>query len=139
MAPPEPSPTYDCRVRSPPLKSSQLQLKADWRYEESERRQHYLIEAWIDGQCAGRAHGWFEPGAQFVLEKIELDRSQRSRGYGTAVIEQLRAKAREKQCTELVFKGVRAANRRAIKLYESMGAVPVRTSDTLYSFVLSPP
>ncbi|GGZ52823.1 hypothetical protein GCM10008101_02420 [Lysobacter xinjiangensis] len=122
-----------------PLKANVLQLKADWQYEESEHRQHYVIEAWLDGELAGRAYGWFQPGAEFVLEKIEVDRAQRSRGYGTAVIEQLRAKAREKGCREFVIKGVRAANTRAIRLYESMGAQPVRTSDTLISFVIAPP
>lgn len=93
----------------------------------------------MDSQLAGRAHGWFEPGRQFVLEKIEMDRSQRSKGYGSAVIEQLRLKARQKGCRELVFKSVRTANTRAIKLYESLGAVPVQTSDQLSAFVLSPP
>ena len=121
------------------MTSSALQLKANWQFEESEQRQHYVIEAWLDGRRAGRAYGWFERGGQFVLEKIEVDRSQRSRGYGTAVIEQLRAKAREKECREFVIKGVRDANRRAIKLYESLGAVPVQTSEHLYSFVISPP
>lgn len=116
-----------------------LQLRANWQFEESEQRQHYVIEAWLDGRLAGRAHGWFERGAQFVLEKIEVDRSHRSRGYGTAVIEQLRAKAREKDCREFVIKGVRANNLRAIRLYESLGAVPVRTSEQLFAFVISPP
>lgn len=121
------------------MKPEAIQLRANWRFEESEQRQHYLIEAWLDGRCAGRAHGWFEKGGQFVLEKIEVDRAQRSKGYGSAVIEQLRAKAREKGCREFVIQGVRAGNRRAIKLYESLGAVAVRTSDTLYSFVIAPP
>lgn len=98
-----------------------------------------MIEAWVDAELAGRAHGWLEPGGQFVVVKIELDRAHRSRGYGSAVIERLRAKAREKGCRELVFQGVRAANRRAIKLYESLGAVAVRTSDQLYAFVIAPP
>ena len=97
------------------------------------------MEAWIGDELVGRAHGWFEPGGQFVVVKIELDRAHRSRGYGSAVIEQLRAKAREKDCRELVFQGVRAANKRAIKLYESLGAVAVPTSDQLRSFVLAPP
>jgi len=122
-----------------PLKASVLQLKADWHFDESGPRRHYVIEAWLDGRRAGRAYGWFEPGADFVLEKIEVDRVHRSRGYGSAVIGQLRAKAREMACREFVIKGVRAANTRAIRLYESMGARPVRTSDTLLSFVISPP
>ena len=71
--------------------------------------------------------------------KIELDRAHRSQGYGTALIDLLRVKAREKQCRELVFQGVRAANKRAIKLYESLGAVAARTSDDLYQFVIAPP
>ena len=129
------------RARGPvhPLNASVLQLKADWHYEASGQRQHYVIEAWLDGRLAGRAYGWFEPGADFVLEKIEIDSAQRSRGHGTAVIERLRAKARETGCRDFVIKGVRAANIRAIRLYESMGARPVRTSDTLISFVISPP
>lgn len=118
---------------------SELHLSANWRYEESGERQHYVIEAWLGGQRRGRAHGWFENGRRFVLEKIEMDRSQRSKGYGTAVIEQLRAKAREKGCQEFVIQGVRSANRRAIKLYESLGAKPLQTDAGVYTYVISPP
>lgn len=121
------------------MTKSQLHLNANWRYEESGRRQHYVIEAWLDGQRSGRAHGWFEEGGQFVLAKIEMDRSQRSRGYGTAMIEQLRAKAREKQCEAFIIQGVRAANLRAIRLYESLGAKPVQSDSGVYAYVISPP
>lgn len=117
----------------------QLHLEADWRFEESGQRRHYVIEAMLDGVLAGRAYGWFEPGGQFVLEKIEVERAQRSKGYGTRVIEQLRAKAREKDCREFVIKGVRASNVRAIRLYESLGAKGVPTSAHLLSFVIAPP
>lgn len=127
------------RTREPPLKNEPLELRSDWHYEESGQRQHYLIEARVDGRVRGRAHGWFEPGGQFVLEKIEMEPAQRSRGHGSALIARLREKAREKDCTQLVFKGVRATNRGAIRLYESMGAVPVRTSDTLLDYVIAPP
>lgn len=122
-----------------PLKTDTLELKSDWHYEESGQRQHYLVEARVDGRVRGRAHGWFEPGGPFVLEKIEMDPAQRSRGHGSALIARLREKAREKRCTGLVFKGVRASNRGAIRLYESMGAQPVRTSETLLDFVIAPP
>lgn len=121
------------------MTNNQLHLNANWRYEESGRRQHYVIEAWLGGQRSGRAHGWFEEGRQFVLEKIEMDRSQRSRGYGTAMIEQLRAKAREKRCEAFVIQGVRAANRRAIKLYESLGAKAQQSDSGLCAYVISPP
>src|SRR5688572_3674752 len=80
------------------LKPQQLQLRADWHFEVSEDRQHYVIEPWLDGRRVGRAYGWFEAGSCFVLEKIEVDRGSRSRGFGTAVIEQLRLKAREMGC-----------------------------------------
>ena len=121
------------------MKEKQLQLKADWRFEESQQRRHYVIEPWLDGRRVGRAHGWFEPGASFVLEKIEIDPSQRSRGYGSIVIEQLRQKARDKGCRELVINNVRSNNRRAISLYEGMGAKPVPISAHLCAFVISPP
>lgn len=126
-------------VRSGFVTQSQLHLNANWHYEESGPRQHYVIEAWLGGQRTGRAHGWFEEGRQFVLEKIEMDRSQRSRGYGTAMIEQLRAKAREKRCGEFMIQGVRAANRGAIRLYESLGAKPTQTDSDIYAYVISPP
>ena len=116
-----------------------LQLRANWQFEESGPRQHYVVEAWLAGKRAGRAYGWFESGGPFVLEKIEVDRMHRSRGYGSAVIEQLRAKAREQECREFIIKGVRAENLRAIRLYESMGAVAVQTSEHLRSFVIAPP
>ena len=87
----------------------------------------------------GRAYGWFEAGSCFVLEKIEVDRGSRSRGFGTAVIEQLRLKAREMGCRDFRIQGVRAANSRAIALYKSMGATAVETSPSLYAFVISPP
>ena len=120
-------------------KPGALKLEADWHYEQSGRRNHYVVEAWVDGAFAGRAYGWFEPGVRFVVVKIELDRAHRSRGYGTALIRKLRAQARRKQCRKLVFQGVRAGNTRAIKLYESLGAVGRRTSDELYAFVIAPP
>ncbi|TCZ78545.1 N-acetyltransferase [Lysobacter sp. N42] len=121
------------------MKSKPLQVSASWRYEESGERQHYLIEIWLGGHRAGRAHGWFERRGPFVLEKIELERAQRSKGYGSAVIEQLRAKAREKECPEFIIRGARANNLRAIKLYESLGARPVETALRLFDFVISPP
>lgn len=121
------------------LKRGTLELRADWQYEDAGDRQHYLVEAWVDGARAGRAHGWYEPGGRFVLEKIELERAQRSRGYGSAVIEQLRRKARAEGCVELVFQGVRNANRGAIRLYESLGAVATPPSDGLRDYILSPP
>lgn len=116
-----------------------LQLKARWDLERVGERRHYVVEAWLDDAFAGRAHGWFEPGAEFVLEKIEVEPAQRSRGYGSTLIDGLRAKAREAGCREFVIKGVRARNRGAIRLYESMGARAVRTSSDLYAFVISPP
>lgn len=121
------------------MNPSPLQLKADWQYDQSGARQHYVIEARLDDRHAGRAYGWFEAGGRFVLEKIEMEPAQRSKGYGSAIIEQLRAQARERGCTEFVFQGVRTANRRAIKLYESLGAVPQPTSPELVSFIITPP
>lgn len=121
------------------MKASPLLLKANWRFGENGQRKHYLVEAWVEGRCAGRAHGWFEDGGQFVLEKVEIDHSHRSKGYGTAVIEQLRAKAREQECREFVIQGVRMANVRAIGLYESLGAVTAQTSTELCACVISPP
>lgn len=122
-----------------PLNTQTLHTRADWRYELSGSRQHYLIEGWIDGVCIGRAHGWFEPGARFVIEKIEMDRAHRSKGYGSALIEQLREKAREAGCSEIAFLNVRAANRGAIRLYTSLGAVAVERPGQLYDYVIAPP
>ena len=121
------------------MKANDLQMKTDWRFEESEQRRHYVIEPWLDGRRVGRAHGWFEPGESFVLEKIEIDSRQRSRGYGSTVIEQLRQKAREKACRELVINNVRSSNHRAIALYEAMGAKAVPLSASLCAFVITPP
>lgn len=114
-------------------------LQPDWRYGLSGSRQHYLIEALLDGRVIGRAFGWYERSGQFVLEKIELDPAHRSKGYGTRVLEQLRAQARKEQCTELLIKGVRTDNQGAIRLYASLGAVRVPASAGLYCFVISPP
>lgn len=117
----------------------QLRLKANWSYGQHGARQHYTIQAWLGKELAGRAHGWFEPGGRFLLEKVEMERRHRSKGYGSAVIEALRAKARECGCTEFVFGGVREANLLAIKLYESMGACARPKSDGLLDFVIAPP
>ena len=116
-----------------------LRLKADWSYALEGPRHHYTMQAWLGRDLAGRAHGWFEPGGRFLLEKIELDRRHRSKGHGTTLIEALRAQARESGCTEFVFGGVREANGRAIRLYESMGARGVPKSDGLLDFVITPP
>ena len=123
----------------PPLKPTPLRLKSNWHYEVTANRQHYVVEAWVGNERGGRAHGWFEPGARFVLEKIEMTRPHRSKGYGTFLIEELRAKARENGCTELVIQGVVATNRRAIRLYESLGATGTPASEELRAFVFSPP
>lgn len=116
-----------------------LRLKADWSYEIHGPRRHYTIQARLGKALVGRAHGWFEDGGRFLLEKVEMDARHRSKGYGTALIEALRAKARESGCTEFVFGGVRNANTRAIRLYESMGARRVHKADDLLDFVIAPP
>jgi ribosomal protein S18 acetylase RimI-like enzyme len=116
-----------------------LRLTPDWQYEQHGARHHYTIQGRLGRQVAGRAHGWFEPGGRFVVEKIEFDPRHRSKGYGTAMIETLRTKARESGCTEFVFGGVREANALAIKLYRSMGAHAVPKSDGLLDFVIAPP
>lgn len=116
-----------------------LHLDADWEYEQDGDRQHYVVKALIDRKLVGRAHGWFEPGARFVLDKIEMAHGHRSKGHGTAVIEMLRAKARAAGCTEFVLQSVQVSNRRAIKLYESMGAVAGVAVDGLGEYVIAPP
>jgi ribosomal protein S18 acetylase RimI-like enzyme len=121
------------------LNPDPLHLTADWQYGQDGPRQHYTIQAWLGRQLAGRAHGWFEPGGRFVLEKVEMDPRHRSKGYGSALIAALRAKARESGCTEFVFGGVREANAGAIGLYESMGAHGIPKSDGLLDFVIAPP
>ena len=121
------------------MKATPLQWKTDWCFEQSQQRRHYVIEPWLDGRRVGRAHGWFESGERFVLEKIEIDSRQRSRGYGSTVIERLRQKARDEGCRELVINNVRASNHRAISLYEAMGAKAVPLSSSLCAFVISPP
>ena len=121
------------------MKANHLQLKTDWRFEESQQRRHYVIEPWLDGRRVGRAHGWFESGESFVLEKIEIDSRMRSRGYGSTVIEQLRQKARTEGCRELVINNVRSNNHRAISLYEALGAKAVQLSSSLCTFAISPP
>ena len=114
-------------------------MKADWHYELSGARQHYVLEAMVERAVGGRAYGWFQADSRFVLEKIEVTAALRSKGYGTLLIDELRSKAREMGCTGLVIQGVRAGNRRAIKLYESLGAVAQPATDGLCDFVFSPP
>ena len=116
-----------------------LVLKPDWHYEQHGLRQYYVVEAWLGAELAGRAHGWFEPGGRFLLDKVELESRHRSKGHGTAMIEALRAKARDSGCTEFVFGGVRVANAGAIRLYESMGAQPRPKSEGLLDYVIAPP
>ena len=110
------------------MKATPLQWKTDWCFEQSQQRRHYVIEPWLDGRRVGRAHGWFE-----------IDSKQRSRGYGSTVIERLRQKARDEGCRELVINNVRASNHRAISLYEALGAKAVPLSSSLCTFAISPP
>lgn len=98
-----------------------------------------MLEGFVEQTFAGRAYGWFESDGRFVLEKIEVTHSHRSKGYGTLLIEALRAKARDIGCTELVIQGVRSGNRGAIKLYKALGASALPASDGLCDFVFSPP
>lgn len=65
--------------------------------------------------------------------------AHRSKGYGSRLIEALRAKARDCGCTRFVFRNVRADNAGAIRLYESMGARAAEQPGGLYDYVLSPP
>ncbi len=87
----------------------------------------------------GRAHGWFEPTSDFVIDKIEMSSRHRSRGYGSQLIDELRRKARSVDCKDFVFRGVLPSNVRAIGLYESLGASAVKVSSNMYDFVISPP
>lgn len=116
-----------------------LTLRTDWQYDVVGPRQHYLVEACISSAVVGRAHGWFEAGGDFVVEKIEIEPSHRSLGYGRHVIDRLRAHARECGCRTFVFKGVRVENEGAIRLYESLGAVRGAVAKGLVSYSLSPP
>ncbi|MBP6534000.1 MAG: GNAT family N-acetyltransferase [Arenimonas sp.] len=121
------------------LKSTTLDLKPDWHFERDGQRQHYTIQAWQQGQMVGRAHGWFEPDSAFVIDKIEIDRRHRSRGYGSEMISALRSKARSVRCTEFVFSRVMPDNVRAIGLYQSLGAKAIETTTHAFDFRLSPP
>lgn len=122
-----------------PLKATPLHLDADWEYEQDGDRQHYVVKALLERKLIGRAHGWFAPGARFVLDKIEMAPGHRSKGHGTALIEMLRAKARTEACTDFVIQSVQASNQRAIKLYESLGARAGENADGQGEFVISPP
>lgn len=115
-----------------------FRLVAQWHYEIHGRRRHYLVEAYLDDACVGRAYGWFELGRQLVLQKIEVDDAVRSRGCGTSIIAKLRTKARRAGCPDLVIAGVRASNRGAIRLYESLGARRVDAPGPLQTYVLTP-
>ncbi|TZF90708.1 GNAT family N-acetyltransferase [Cognatilysobacter lacus] len=121
------------------MNADALCLAADWLYGQTGEQRHYLVRASLRGESIGQAHGWFEPGGRFVVEKVEIATAHRSRGHGSALIDALRAQARERGCTAFVFKGVRAANSGAIRLYEAMGAEGVPASDGLLDFVISPP
>ena len=123
----------------PSLTRPDFQIDANWRFDTEGARRHYLIEGRVDGSTIARAHGWFVPGDRLILEKIEVDPRMRSKGCGTALIDCLRTKAREEGCETLVIRGVRAANHRAIRLYESMGAKPAPAGSDLQDFLLSPP
>lgn len=116
-----------------------LRLQCDWRYEVVGPRQHYLAEGFLGDALAARAYGWFEPDARFVLEKIETDEAQRSRGYGSVLLEALRDQARSSRCREFVICGVRSSNTRAIAWYESLGATPGETANDLLEFIIAPP
>ena len=87
----------------------------------------------------GRAHGWFEPDSAFVIDKIEIDRRHRSRGYGSEMISALRSKARSVRCKEFVFRRVMPDNLRAIGLYQSLGAKAFETTTHAFDYRLSPP
>lgn len=116
-----------------------LTLKADWNYAVSDNRRHYLVKAIHRNRVIGRAHGWFSPNSLFVLQKIELNRQHRSRGYGTAIIQELREEARNQNCSSFVFSEVQRSNTRAIRLYESLKATSTDCSAEVCAFVLTPP
>lgn len=126
-------------LKNDPLKAEPLDIKADWLYETVGPRQHYTIQAWQNKKMIGRAHGWFEPGAEFVVDKIEINPPHRSKGYGSLLIEALRNKARTAHCSGFVFRRVASHNLRAIELYESLGATAVPVSSGGYDFIISPP
>ena len=121
------------------LPADALKLDARWDYAVADGRNHYLVKAKLGRQIIGRAHGWYTPGAEFVLEKIELDARHRSKGFGTEIIDYLRAHARTQQCTHFVFAGVMRANAGAIRLYESMQAVAGPLKDDGRAYTITPP
>nr|WP_165782409.1 GNAT family N-acetyltransferase [Lysobacter silvestris] len=116
-----------------------ITLKANWSCAIVGDKHHFLVKALRNKIIIGRAHGWFAPNAAFVLEKIELSHRYRSRGYGTAIVEELRLKARANGCSTFVFSGVRPDNSRAIKLYESFNAVPSGNPGDTLDYVITPP
>lgn len=116
-----------------------LKLDANWNYEQSDSRHHYLLKAKLGRHVIGRAHGWFSPSDSFVLEKIELDPRHRSQGFGTVMIEALREQARAQNCLHFIFAGVMRENSGAIRLYESMGAVAGPFEHGSCALVLTPP
>ncbi|MBS0227015.1 MAG: GNAT family N-acetyltransferase [Proteobacteria bacterium] len=116
-----------------------LTLKSDWNYAVSDNRCHYLVKAVHRNRVIGRAHGWFSPNSLFVLQKIELNQQHRSRGYGSAMIQELREKARNQNCSSFIFSEVQRSNTRAIRLYESLKATPTDCSGEVCAFVLTPP
>ena len=127
------------RRRRSTLSIPAFRIDPNWCFYIEGERRHYLVEARVDGATIARAHGWFAPGDRLILEKIEVDARMRSKGCGTALIECLRAKARDEHCGELVIRGVRAANHGAIRLYESLGARCLPRDGDLQDYLLAPP
>lgn len=116
-----------------------LKLKADWQYDTSPGRSHYLVKAVERGKVIGRAHGWYAAGEDFVVEKIELDPPHRGKGHGAAMIEALRVQARSQRCARFVFAGVMRSNEGAARLYRALGAEAGPYVHDSCDFLIAPP
>lgn len=88
----------------------------------------------LRGTCLNQPH---TARPQMFLYEIEVERPYRKRGIGAGLVREFLAASRERDCEE-AFVFTDPANRAAVRLYRSTGAVTETPADRMYVYRLNP-
>jgi GNAT superfamily N-acetyltransferase len=86
-------------------------LEMWWPPKGDPNPNHFVATAFLGKTKIGEAHGNFQKNGPFTVDRLDIFGDHRGKEYGSYVIEELRAKARRRKCSEFCFTGVDHANK----------------------------
>jgi GNAT superfamily N-acetyltransferase len=78
---------------------------------------NFCLSAQVGETKIGQATGDYQDGEVLRIVKLDVYAGYRNKGYGSKLIEQLIAEAKQKKCSYIVFAGVSVDNKPATNLY----------------------